>query len=367
MNGGNLKICIFRIGSLGDNLIAIPAIKAIKAEFKYSEMYLLSNKNSKTNVTGKDVFDGSGLFDGFINYPSAESFAEKLLLIYCFFSLLINLRKLKFDLLVYLAPSERSKYQIKRDLMFFKWAKINKIVGTNQADFYRIGSNSSHAITTEREAELMLDRLKELGIKVSNNKKVDFYLNTTINDIKGFNTVMTVNGIPSNKQWVGVAPGSNMPSKTWPLERYEEVLRKLILNFGLWPIVFGGISDFAAGEQLISNLGVGTNLAGKLTVRQSAVGLKKCLFYLGNDTGTMHLAASVGTRCVAIFSARDRQGKWVPYGTNNIIIRKSLPCEGCMLTLCVKHKNECLTTIQTNMVYKACLVLINQTLKKRRA
>jgi ADP-heptose:LPS heptosyltransferase len=88
-------------------------------------------------------------------------------------------------------------------------------------------------------------------------------------------------------------------------------------------------------------------------VREAATALKRCLLYIGNDTGTMHLAASLKVRCVAIFSARDLPGRWQPLGKHHIVLRKQVPCEGCMLVTCVEHGLACLAQIGIDEVEAA--------------
>ncbi|HTK37882.1 MAG TPA: glycosyltransferase family 9 protein, partial [Pyrinomonadaceae bacterium] len=82
--------------------------------------------------------------------------------------------------------------------------------------------------------------------------------------------------------------------------------------------------------------------------------LHKCTLYLGNDTGTMHLASAVGVPCVAIFSAADRAGQWEPFGNNNYVLRKRVECEGCGLDICC-FQNMCLDLISADEVYAACV------------
>ena len=145
-----------------------------------------------------------------------------------------------------------------------------------------------------------------------------------------------------------------MPAKRWPLGRFVEVGRALIDRFDICPITFGGVEDVDDSERLLAAWGRGFNAAGRLSLRAAAVALKHCLFYLGNDTGTMHLAASVGTRCVAIFSARDWPGRWHPYGSGHRVLRAMIDCEGCGLVECVSRKNECLARITAGHVLQAC-------------
>ena len=76
-------------------------------------------------------------------------------------------------------------------------------------------------------------------------------------------------------------------------------------------------------------------------------------FYLGNDTGVMHMAVAAGIRCLAIFSATNAPGLWEPYGSGHVVLRKYVECEGCLLRYCHLHNTECLRMIETNQVVNA--------------
>jgi hypothetical protein len=81
----------------------------------------------------------------------------------------------------------------------------------------------------------------------------------------------------------------------------------------------------------------------------------------------MHLAASVGTRCVAVFSARDWPGRWHPYGPGHRVLRAAIDCEGCGLVECLDRKNECLHRITVSEVVAACELVLQEKLAQAKA
>jgi len=82
--------------------------------------------------------------------------------------------------------------------------------------------------------------------------------------------------------------------------------------------------------------------------------LRRCVFYLGNDTGAMHVAAAVGTRCVGVFGAQYPETSWHPYGGDHVVIRRRPPCRNCFLTECTRYATRCLTDISADDVWAAC-------------
>ena len=146
-----------------------------------------------------------------------------------------------------------------------------------------------------------------------------------------------------------------MQAKRWPQERYAELGKQLLADFpSLAFAIFGSAEESPVCEALRAQWGPRSfNLSGKLSIWESAAALRRCAMYLGNDTGTMHLAALVGLPCVAIFSARSAPGAWDPHGEGHVVLRSQVPCEGCGLEECVEMKQLCLTQITVEEARRA--------------
>jgi len=112
------------------------------------------------------------------------------------------------------------------------------------------------------------------------------------------------------------------------------------------------------GAWLLDRWGSGYNAAGALGIRSSLAAMKHCELFIGNDTGTMHMAAAVGLPCVAIFSSRERPGLWYPLGEGHRVFRSAIDCEGCGLVECLELGNECLKRISVEEVLSACRELL---------
>jgi ADP-heptose:LPS heptosyltransferase len=103
------------------------------------------------------------------------------------------------------------------------------------------------------------------------------------------------------------------------------------------------------------------NVAGALTPRESAAVLQLGDLYLGLDSGPMHLASSVGTPIVGIFSARNLPGVWFPFGERNQILHKQTECFGCGLEVCTAEKKKCILSILPDeVVYAARQAVIKK-------
>jgi heptosyltransferase-2 len=154
-----------------------------------------------------------------------------------------------------------------------------------------------------------------------------------------------------------------MKSKIWPPDRFNALCQRLLAHDPrFYFLLLGDKSEYLHGEPIRKGLEIASlNLSGKTSIIESATALQRCAAYIGNDTGTMHLAAAMGVPVVAIFSAIDSPGKWEPYGDKNTVIRKNVECEGCMLTTCVDQKMMCLNLISVDEVYEASLARLQST------
>ncbi len=353
------KILVFRIGHLGDTLVALPAMWAVKRNFPDAHLTLLSNFSAENAnyLTAKGVLPDEGLFDDWLSYPTQTGTLDRLASLSRLF---FEIRKNKFDTLIYLMTGNRQPRQIARDLRFFRWAGIGQHAGTKYLlNNFLPEEVSAPLPVIEREHLFSLKCLTEEGIGLAPQAGDPNELLLTGEEKAYAQTWLNENcreALAENRL-IAVAPGSKWNSKVWDEEKYTETLLRLITSKNLFPVIFGGPEDGDKAERILQKTGIGANAAGKLNVRQAAAALSHCLLYLGNDTGTMHLAAAVGVPCVAVFAAIDYPGRWYPYGEKNIILRKSVPCEGCHSPEC-KFNRECLD-ISVDRVYEACLKVLD--------
>ncbi len=294
----------------------------------------------------------AGLVDEWLTYDSNDTGGSAVDLA----RLWVQLRRQKFDTLVYLAPRIRGARNIRRDLLFFRLAGIRKVIGERGFESLPSPDSKGHLPVVAHEADHLLQRLSLSGIRVPAAGQANIDLALTEEEHQHADKWLRRHApsYSTTKCLVGFGPGSKWPSKIWPEERFVSVGRKLIQTRNVFPIVFGGPDDRELGERLIRAWGRGASAAGELAVRHAAAALARCEFYVGNDTGTMHLAASVGTPCVAIMTALDWPGHWNPYGAGHTVLRRAIPCEGCLLKVCEKEAMRCLKEIAVEEVVEAC-------------
>jgi asparagine synthase (glutamine-hydrolysing) len=328
-------VLVFRIGQLGDTAVALPALSALREQQPDAPIVLMTNRNpgDPQSVSAWDLIGASGMCDAVVFYDVSSHPLRNAL---TRFRLLRKVRAMKPREVVNLAPRKRA-IDLWRDRVFFR-----VLCGVPRYSSFESGDKRRG----EPEWRLLLNVIGPSA------KSSDFRLR--IPRWASHEARHALGQIPECKTLVAISPGSRMPAKRWPVDRYKEVgLRLFERNSDLTLVIVGAAEDHALGEELQGSWGDRSlNLCGMLSVYGSAAVLRRCALFIGNDSGAMHLAGLVGTPCVALFSARDVPGKWDPMGTGNRILRTDVPCAGCMLTECDKN-NLCLTKIQIDDVLSA--------------
>ncbi len=122
-------------------------------------------------------------------------------------------------------------------------------------------------------------------------------------------------GLPMG--FVAVMAGASHKSKAWPASRFGSIVENLA-DLGIPSVVMGGPGDGGHGWGDM-------DLAGKLTVLESAEVLRRARCLVTNDTGLMHLAGAVGTPVVGIYGALTPVTHSPP-GEGHRLFWKDCPC-----------------------------------------
>lgn len=351
----SFRILVYRIGSLGDTVVALPAMRRVQTCFPQAHLTLLTDvQPGGAGVSPRAVLDGAGLFDEFLEYPAVPGAEGLMPKARRALGILRRIRAGRFDTLVYLAPSERSAAQVRRDRLFFRLAGIRRIIGMEGFRPMPAKIPGRPVPAVPFEADLLLARLARSGLPVPAEGAGDMDPRLTAADRERLALWLRDQPSDGGRSWIAVGPGSKMPAKVWPEERYRAVVNRLIDQFDPWPVVFGGREERGLGRRLIEAWGRGYNAMGTLDVRSAMAAMGRCRLFVGNDSGAMHMAAAVRTSCVAIFSARSYPGQWYPYGREHVIFRHSVSCELCLLERCETEGMRCVLETTVDDVYAAC-------------
>ena len=325
------RILVFRTGSLGDNICAIPSIVAIRKKFPHAQLDVLANAGS-TNLVTLNKLLHPAYYDSIIDY---FGYNKKML-----FSLL---RKKKYDVVIYLPQTGISFFRLVRDMFFFRFIARSGF-GWEKSTINYFRRTQEKYILFDNEITRLNKLLLGNDIKVMDD---EFILNIQSPDQQFVDAYFDGQGITEKKKNIAVVVGAKRPQNRWPIHYFKEVINYFNSNYNI--ILIGGPEDkeltvLFRGMQNIFDC------CGYFTPVQSAMALKKCHITISNDTGPMHLSYAVGTPTIALFSSRDFPGKWFPpENSNNKVFRApNVSCSLCLSETC--HNNICMQVIQPAQV-----------------
>ena len=136
-------------------------------------------------------------------------------------------------------------------------------------------------------------------------------------------------GIRPDARYVVLQPGASSRSRQWP-PAYFAQLASLLRAQGFAMVVVGSPAEKPLAESIISlSRQQAVSLVGQTDVGTLAAVLEGAQRLVSNDTGTIHLAAAVGTPSIGIYLGPAAAKDTAPYGNGHVVIEADLPCAPC--------------------------------------
>jgi ADP-heptose:LPS heptosyltransferase len=342
-------VMILRAGSLGDTVVALPSFHHIRRNELTSRIVLLTNFPTDGGVkaaSSYQVLAGSGLVDDYAEYRPPRRAADVLWLMQYF-------RKERPKRLYYLMP-QRSLAQRLRDHIFFTLSGIPDVRGLAVAGHFDKPQLRADGSSWESESMRLL---RMVGGQRNDLTLQNFDLKLQPPERARANEVLAaIRGNP----YLLLSLGTKLPANDWGDENWRKTLHALSAKLPTAALVMIGSADESARCDRVMRgwAGVAVNLCGKLTPRESGAVAAGALLFLGHDSGPAHLAAAVGTKVVAVYSARNLPGVWFPFGNEAHVLWKETDCSNCGLQVCVKQAMRCIRAITPESVVTRALSVI---------
>jgi ADP-heptose:LPS heptosyltransferase len=316
-------ILIARTDKVGDLLLSLPTFQALKKAFPHTRLTALVSPYAKEIVQSHPAVDAVEL------YEKGEGF----------WGLAQRLKALKPDVFIALYPRPQQ--------VLAAWmAGIPTRIGTAYRwySFLLTDKIKVHRSACDRhEAEYNLDLVEPLGVKAG-IRKIEFPLTEAERSFA--RDLLRERGIKPKDHYVVVHPGHKGSALNWKPERYGQITGQLCRQKGLRVVLTGAADETELISQVTTHLsGLGPNqkpilLIGECTLRQLAAVYEGADCFLSGSTGTMHLAAAVGTSTVALFCPipQTTPVRWGPWGNKStVLMPRNLECPNCRVGTCSKH------------------------------
>lgn len=156
---------------------------------------------------------------------------------------------------------------------------------------------------------------------------------------------------------VAIHPGGYYASQRWAPGRFAAVARMVADKFHARILVIGGRGERALVERVAKNAGAKHVYTAFPSMRELVGLLQGCNLLICNNSGPLHLAASLGVPTVSVMGPTD-PALWWPRGENQSVIRKDVGCGPCSRGTCGKH--SCLELITAEEVFNKARELMER-------
>jgi heptosyltransferase-2 len=322
---------------VGDTVLTYPAVQQLKTLFPHSHLAILVSSRLV------DLWKTSPSVDEIIPFQKKKGIGS----LWEDLNISQSLHERDFDLAVIFPRSFRSAFQVylaripirigyqDEGRSFFLTHGIHRtkeILRSHRVRYFRkltepLGKgedlSSPRIVLREEDRRWAEERLKEFGIR-------------------------------SEGPLIGMNPGATYGlAKCWSPRRFGELGKRLCEKWKATLLLFGKEEEGPIAQEILQNLETGgIDLTGKTRLLQLAALLERCRLLVTNDTGTMHIAAAVGTPVVALFGSTDPSVTG-PWGDGHVVVRKEVHCSPCLKRVCPTD-HQCMELITVDEVLEEC-------------
>src|SRR3954451_6251058 len=303
------NILVIDFGQLGDVVMSLPALRAIREKFPYAKITIAVGK------PGKELLSLAGFADEILEVDRVSlRDGPTLVSIGRIAKFVAQVRKQKFDFVI-----DLHSYYETNILGFLSGAPHRLYSRRENRSLDFLGNFKPQPARERRSAHLVdryLDLLTPLGIKDPPRTPV---LRTSDAGDRAVEALLKKEKAQSGELLAGVFPGAGNASRLWPLEKFAEVADHLIRNDCVRVIVFAGPEERELVPQMRSVFPARTIFFDRLTIPQLASAQARLTLFISNDTGPAHIAAAVGTPVVVVMD-REEPNTFMPVGEQNRFI-----------------------------------------------
>ena len=289
------NILVIDFGQLGDVVMSLPALRAIRQIFPLAQITVAAGKPSS------EIVRMSGYADAVIEVDRvAMRDGFKLLSIVKIWQLVKDVRRRQFDFVIDLHSFSET------NLLGFLSGAPKRLFARRRGrslDFlanFRPQPPLEETNRTRHQVDRYLDvleplevdnpdRLPQLMTRAADNEQIDQLLHKSRADL----------GVPL----VGLFPGAGHSDRRWPLTKFAQ-LAEVLVHSGVRPIVFVGPEEEDLVREIRALFPASAVILNRLTIRQLAAALARLAVFVCNDTGPLHIAAAVGAPFVLLLDSR---------------------------------------------------------------
>lgn len=333
------RFLVIRFGSIGNTLVCIPAVRAVKKKFPASFIAIVVSPGIDDLISDIPWIDERIVYDMHGVHKSLSAYLR----------FIRGLRKRHFDTAI-----------------LFKRFLRSELIGLLSGARRRIGfaTNGKAVFLTDRVAytedenivRLNMELVRPLGI-VDN----DLSLELGIRDCSGLKSASLLRVLrPSGGgRYAAVHPGGKtVKSKGLGIDGYAACVTRLYETHRIPSVVIGDAEESGTVDRIVALAKPGSAVAATgLTLKDISCLIRDAALFIGNDSGPCHIADAVGTPGIIIYppmkGLREHLRKWKPSGDNYLAVTPEKSCDSCTEYPCDDAGTEaCMGTVDLDLILK---------------
>ena len=334
------RILLIKPSALGDVVHTIPVLVKLRARYPGARIDWLITPENAEIVRCHPALSNVVLF-------ARRDFSKpgrRWRALLAFFGLLKQIRRTKYDLVIDMHGQVRSAFfalvsgarvrigfdrPIKRELTISAEHDLKNVPnhgwrGAREGSWIAY----THRISIPTLDVHAIDRYLWVGSLLGfDDEPPDLAIHLSPETIHTVERLLEEHGVPAGKPLVVLVPGTIWETKHWTIEGFAGVAREF-LRQGFAVALAGTKRDETRCRQIAAAAAGTINLCGKTTPADLAALIRRAEVAVTNDSGSMHVAASLGKPMVSVFGPTNPVHIG-PYQRPESVVRVDLPCSPC--------------------------------------
>jgi ADP-heptose:LPS heptosyltransferase len=310
------RILVLNMGQLGDLVMSLPAVAAIRARFPRAQLTVM------TGIAAGQAMELAGLADRVIAVDRvALRDGSTMKSLRRIAQLVRETRRARYDMVIDLHSLSETNL-----LGYLSGAPLRLFANRGGRSLDLLGSIPSPPGDRERHlVDFYLDVLAPLGVAGASREP---RLPTRPEDDETIDRLLASHGVKSDRPLVGIFPGAGNALRQWPLERFAEVGARLTRDDKAHIVLLLGPEERGLKEQARALFSEEAIVVEPSSLSELASAAARLDLLISNDTGPMHVAAAMGTPVVVISTKLHRVNRvYMPVGEHHKIVQHSTIAE----------------------------------------
>ena len=334
------KILVIKLSALGDVILSLPSLRALRDKFPKSSISVLVGRKSRNIIRNCPYIDDTIVYD-----PGTANKAGYLL------KMARLLASEDFDIVVDLQNNRTSHL-----LSYLSGARLRAGHDNRKWSFF-LNRRTKDAPPGLGALEHQFQVLKLVGVDHM-DRRLEIW--TQKEEDERVRLFLESQWVSPSQTLVGINPGSSprWPTKQWPVENFAKLCDELAKR-NIRVVITGSAEDLPMAEELMRlTRNKPINAVAKTSITELVSLVRRCQAFVSSDSAPMHIAASADVPLLAIFGPTDPRRHLVAPSRYQVFW-KELQCSPCYLRSCpIGH--TCMKKITVTEILDAAVFFANE-------